>query len=69
MPLFEYKCRECNSVTEFLESADTRKKHTCSNCGSGDMKKQFSTFAPMVKNRASGGKCDSCPESKCPYSG
>jgi putative FmdB family regulatory protein len=68
MPLFEYKCGKCGSVTEFLESANARKKHSCSECGSDDTSKQFSTFAPMVKSRAAGGKCDSCPESKCPYS-
>jgi putative FmdB family regulatory protein len=68
MPLFEYKCAECGSVTEFLESSGSKAKHPCSKCGSGDTSKVFSTFAPMVKDRASGGKCDSCPESKCPYS-
>lgn len=69
MPIFEYKCEKCGGVTEFLESAGSRKKHLCEKCGSADTKKMLSAFAPLVKQRASGGKCDSCPESKCPYSG
>ena len=69
MPLFEYKCQKCDAVTEFLESANTKKKHICKKCGSDDTSKMFSTFAPMVKDRAAGGKCDRCPEHKCPYSG
>jgi len=68
MPIFEYKCEKCGALTEFLESAGSKKKHLCGKCGSKDTKKMLSSFAPMVKQRASGGKCDSCPESKCPYS-
>ena len=69
MPLFEYKCGDCELVSEFLESASAKRKHVCSGCGGDDMSKMFSTFAPMVKDRAPGGKCGGCPESKCPYSG
>ncbi len=68
MPLFEYKCGKCDAVTEFLELGNTKKKHTCEKCGSEDMSKMFSAFVPLVKDRAGGGKCDSCPEHKCPYS-
>lgn len=69
MPLFEYKCRKCEAVTEFLESANIERRHVCEKCGSEDTTKLLSSFAALVKQRAAGGKCDSCPESKCPYSG
>ena len=68
MPVYEYKCAECGVVTEFLESASNRKKHECPDCGNEDMQKMMSVFAPMAKQRGAGGKCDSCPEHKCPYS-
>lgn len=69
MPIFEYKCAMCGAVSEFLESAGSRKKHVCEKCDGTDMKKMLSSFSPMVKQRATGGKCSSCPEAKCPYSG
>ena len=68
MPLFEYKCDDCGEIAKFLESAGTKKKHTCPKCRSSKMSKMFSAFAPLVKERAPGGKCDSCPEHTCPYS-
>jgi len=68
MPIFEYKCGDCGSVTEFLEKAGFKGKHACEKCKSNKMEKMLSTFAPLVKQRASGGKCDSCTEHKCPYS-
>ena len=70
MPIFEYKCGGCGEVAEILVSSSKRNRgHVCASCGSSDMEKMFSTFAPLVKQRASGGKCDSCSEHKCPYSG
>lgn len=68
MPIFEYKCGNCGALTEFLEAVKSKATHICEKCGSADMKKILSTFAPMVKQRGGGGKCDSCPEHKCPYS-
>ena len=68
MPIFEYKCGGCGALTEFLEAVKSKKKHVCEKCGGSDMTKMLSTFAPLVKQRSSGGKCDSCPEHKCPYS-
>jgi putative FmdB family regulatory protein len=68
MPIFEYKCGDCGALTEFLEAVKSKKKHLCEKCGGADMKKMLSTFAPMAKQRGDGGKCDSCPEHKCPYS-
>ena len=34
MPLFDYRCKECGHVTEFLERADTKVEHLCEQCGS-----------------------------------
>lgn len=68
MPIYEYKCAGCGKVAEFLEVSNCRDKHECPDCGGTDMEKMLSVFAPMAKQRGTGGKCDSCPEHKCPYS-
>ena len=63
MPIFEYKCNKCGSKTEFMEKANSSKKHTCQKCGSKDLKKLFSTFS-VTSNSKSGG-IDSCPTGTC----
>ena len=64
MPIFEYQCKKCGHVTEFLEQAGSRKAHACEKCGSGKTEKVFSTFA--AKSGSSGGS--SCPTGTCPLS-
>ncbi|NLS45527.1 MAG: zinc ribbon domain-containing protein [Firmicutes bacterium] len=45
MPIFEFKCRECdNKFEELLQSSDISRV-TCPNCGSGEIKRLISTFA------------------------
>ena len=51
MPIFEYKCRDCDKISEFLESAGSTAKRVCEHCGGGKLDKQFSTFAPRVNGR------------------
>jgi putative FmdB family regulatory protein len=67
MPIFEYKCGACGEVTEFLEKASSKAKHICKDCGGDKMDKQFSTFAPVVKEAAPpASKCQGCPNGGCP---
>ncbi|MFH1616061.1 MAG: zinc ribbon domain-containing protein [Planctomycetota bacterium] len=69
MPIFEYKCKSCGSLTEFLELAGRPGKHICQHCGSSSLEKQFSTFSARVKAPAPLGpaKCRECPSSRtCP---
>lgn len=67
MPLFEYRCRKCGHVTEFLESPDNDSKHQCEQCGSRNTEKVFSAFAVKgsTSSRSSGA---SCPSGTCPLS-
>ena len=67
MPIFEYKCGRCGKITEFLESAGGKKKHICKHCGSGDMEKQFSTFAIGVRQDGTDSRCQSCTDDSCPH--
>ncbi len=75
MPMFEYRCRKCGAVTEFLEAVDGKGAHACDECGSKATEKMFSTFSAQVS--ASGPACKdgscplpsgvSCPTGKCPF--
>lgn len=65
MPIFEYECKKCGHRSEFLEKANSSKKHKCEKCGSGDLEKVFSVFS--AGSSKSGGS-DSCPTGTCPLS-
>ncbi|HEG43976.1 MAG TPA: zinc ribbon domain-containing protein [Phycisphaerales bacterium] len=69
MPIYEYKCGKCGAVSEFLEGMSGKKKHVCEKCGSGNMEKQFSTFAVGVKQDGTDSKCMGCTDRGCPHSG
>jgi len=69
MPIFEYRCRDCGHVTEFLEKADSRRKHACGACGSAATEKALSTFA--AHSQPAGPACASrgtCTSGQCPLS-
>lgn len=69
MPLFEYVCRECGHVTEFLEKAGSRRPHPCRECGATDTDKAFSSFAAQSGSSADPpAACDrNCPAGSCPH--
>jgi len=68
MPIFEYRCRKCGQVTEFLEQAGSRTKHKCQKCGSTAMEKLFSTFNAGVSAPSASTGSASCPTGTCPLS-
>ncbi len=55
MPVYEYKCRDCGKISEFL---DKEKKRECTVCGGVNLEKQFSAFS--VVNKGSEHKERSC---------
>jgi putative FmdB family regulatory protein len=66
MPLFEYKCKKCGQITEFLESAGNKEVHRCQRCGSTRLEKLFSAFS-VSSEGSSGTTGDSlCPTGTCP---
>ena len=72
MPLFEYRCKECGHVTEFLEKADSRGRHACDACGSARTEKIFSTFSAQsaqptacADGQCPAGDCATCPGGLC----
>ncbi len=61
MPLYEYKCSECEHVFEELVSASAiDSSPVCPSCGSERTDRKFSTFASNV-----GGAFSSCSKDSC----
>ena len=61
MPIFEYKCGDCGTTSEFLvgvakESDDI----ACSSCGGSKLTKLFSAVNFATKGSAYVGACESC---------
>jgi len=50
MPIYEYQCKACDTVTEFLVGVGEDTVISCPDCGSTDMEKVMSTAS--ILNRA-----------------
>ena len=66
MPIFEYKCIDCDKTAEFFERGRKENVRTCPHCGSTNLHKQFSVFSPKI-NEGSSKKCLGCTDNKCPH--
>ncbi len=64
MPIFEYKCSECESKFEILTKSNDDHKASCPECNSSKVKKIFSTFSASTgsvsyyDNSCAAGKCN-----------
>lgn len=57
MPLYEYRCRSCDRVSEILVAAgDAQPGLACTHCGSTDLHKQFSVTNVQRYPGPAGGK-------------
>lgn len=71
MPVFEYRCSECNTKFEVLhKSSKISEEVICPACNSNNNKKLFSTFSASIteSTHCSGhGHCDvsSCGNGSC----
>ncbi len=45
MPIYEYACDGCGTKFEELRRASDESRVTCPHCGSGEVTRQFSSFA------------------------
>jgi|GEM_PF-595626 len=77
MPIFEYRCKSCGSLSEYLELAGTPSEAKCKACGNNKVEKVFSTFgvktigdAPCESGACNMNTCKvpSCPSGTCPMS-
>ena len=55
MPIYEYRCKDCDAVNEFLMSMSSKEKPTCPVCGSKRMERLLSTFSSGGSSRSGTG--------------
>ncbi|MFO7525867.1 MAG: zinc ribbon domain-containing protein [Ignavibacteriaceae bacterium] len=65
MPVFEYKCNDCNSKFEVLHKSSVNQEDvSCPECNSIHNKKLFSSFSASVEGSSSYSG-DSCSTGNC----
>ncbi len=72
MPIFEYKCNECQTKFEVLhKSINNIESVNCPKCNSADNKKMLSSFSASVSSSSSSsvGGCESGSCGYNPYAG
>lgn len=65
MPIFDFRCKECNQVFERLVKANATEGPACPQCGGSEVTRLVSLFAAQagssmpgpVQSRPSGGGC------------
>ena len=67
MPLFEYKCKNCNSIFEILNKSQTTTDEVyCPNCKSNNSEKLISVFSAL--NTSKSGSSGFCHDGSCDLS-
>ncbi len=59
MPIYEYRCKQCGAISEFLTGLHKDETISCRSCGSLEMEKIMSTasFLDRTTERAPGHTC------------
>lgn len=52
MPIYEYKCSNCNEIVQNYQHLSEEDPVTCDSCGHDTLVKQFSAFSAQVKRSA-----------------
>ncbi|MCX8044810.1 MAG: hypothetical protein N3B18_11895 [Desulfobacterota bacterium] len=67
MPIYEYECTACGTVTEVLTiTGNTDTIPRCSACGSTFLNKKISvTTIPTHPSPTDGNRCSTCDETSC----
>ena len=55
MPIYEYKCNDCDQKFELLRSCSDNSDIVCPECGKGNVIKMFSAFSGGVSGSTSRG--------------
>ena len=63
MPIFEYRCKDCNTTFEMLVKNNDENEILCPECKSSNNKKLFSAFS--TANSSPGQSYDSCATGSC----
>jgi putative FmdB family regulatory protein len=67
MPIYEYRCRKCGEVFEFLfRNREGKITVACPKCKSTRTQRLMSAFAGKIGNTTAGGaSCGSCAATSC----
>ncbi len=66
MPIFEYRCSDCNSKFEILhKSSSSTEEVVCPKCNSQKNKKLLSTFSASMNGSSSFSASDYSSDSSC----
>ena len=66
MPIFEYRCEDCNTKYEVLhKSSQNIEDVTCPKCNSKNNKKLLSSFSASMGSSSSFSAGDSCASGTC----
>ena len=66
MPLYEYKCKRCGTVNEFLSKrGDTGDELFCKACGDSGLEKVMSVATVSKLSSRGGGEACSGPSEQC----
>ncbi|HIE17091.1 MAG TPA: zinc ribbon domain-containing protein [Dehalococcoidia bacterium] len=73
MPIYDFKCRQCGEVSEIL-LRDSGQTARCSNCGSEDVEKLFTTSylittEPKMSGTTCCGRAERCDTPPCSTGG
>ena len=72
MPLYEYRCQECENKFELLRARGAASAVTCPACGTGSVQQLMSTFSGRIgtslrerRSVAGSNGCGGCRTSSC----
>lgn len=75
MPIYEYQCKKCGAVSEFLISVETEEGVSCQACGSSKVKRVISApsfvsaTVKQVPGRTCCGSAERCETPPCSSEG
>jgi putative FmdB family regulatory protein len=66
MPIYEYKCKNCGKITEFLEGVGQGNvDKVCKHCGSKQLEKIFSKSNIRMGGTTCCGRTERCDKPPC----
>ncbi|MHB8780393.1 MAG: FmdB family zinc ribbon protein [Candidatus Geothermincolia bacterium] len=68
MPVYEYRCRDCEHQFDFFARSMSAEAESCPACGGSRLKKLLSVFgfkSSGGKSSGGGSSCSSCSSHSC----